>query len=36
VGAAARHHDRPLLTRDARAKPTYGAIGVSLATIAEG
>jgi predicted nucleic acid-binding protein len=36
VGAAARHHARPLLTRDARASPTYGAIGVSLATTPDG
>ena len=36
VGAAARQHSRPLLTRDDRARPTYGAIGVSLATTAEG
>lgn len=35
VGAAASHHALPLLTRDARARPTYGAIGVSLATTAE-
>ncbi|TVR88379.1 MAG: type II toxin-antitoxin system VapC family toxin [Trueperaceae bacterium] len=30
VGAAARHHGQPLLTRDARAWPTYGALGVTL------
>jgi predicted nucleic acid-binding protein len=30
VGAAARYHDRPLLTRDDRARPTYGALGVRL------
>jgi toxin FitB len=30
VGAAARHHGQPLLTRDARARPTYGAMGVTL------
>jgi toxin FitB len=36
VGAAARHHARPLLTRDARARPTYVAIGVSLATTPDG
>lgn len=36
VGAAARHHARPLLIGDARARPAYGAIGVSLATTAEG
>ncbi len=31
VGAAARHHGQPLLTRDTRAWPTYGAMGVTLA-----
>ena len=30
VGAAARHHDRPLLTSDARAARTYGALGVRV------
>ena len=36
VGAAARHHGQPLLTRDDRARPTYGALGVTLtATAAE-
>jgi toxin FitB len=30
VGAAARHHGTPLLTRDARARPTYTAMGVTL------
>jgi toxin FitB len=30
VCAAARHHDHPLLTRDARARPTYDAMGVRL------
>ena len=30
VAAAARHHDRPLLTRDTRARPTYAAMGVRL------
>jgi toxin FitB len=34
VGAAARHHDRALLTRDDRARPTYGALGVRLAATA--
>jgi len=33
VGAAARHHGRPLLTRDTRAWPTYGAMGVTLAGV---
>jgi len=31
VGAAARHHGQPLLTRDTRAGPTFGAMGVTLA-----
>lgn len=31
VGAAARHHGLPLLTRDARAWSTYSALGVTLA-----
>jgi len=31
VCAAARHHDHPLLTRDARARPIHGAMGVKLA-----
>ena len=31
VGAAARHRGQPLLTRDARAWPTYAALGVALA-----
>ena len=36
VGAAARHHGQALLTRDDRARPTYGALGVTLtATAAE-
>ena len=36
VGAAAKHHGQPLLTRDARAWPTYGALGVTLtAAVAE-
>jgi toxin FitB len=30
VCAAAKHHDHPLLTRDTRARPTYGAMGVRL------
>lgn len=30
VGAAARHHDRRLLTRDGRARPTYAAMRVAL------
>jgi toxin FitB len=32
VGAAAKQHDQPLLTRDERAWPTYGALGVALTT----
>jgi toxin FitB len=32
VGAAAKHHDQPLLTRDTRAWTTYGALGVTLTT----
>lgn len=31
VGAAARHHRHPLLTRDLRAHPTYVAMGVEIA-----
>jgi toxin FitB len=31
VAAAARHHDHPLLSRDRRALPTYGAMGIALA-----
>jgi len=34
VGAAARHHGQPLLTRDARAWPTYAALGVTLVAAA--
>jgi len=34
VGAAARHHGQPLLTRDALAWPTYSALGVTLTTAA--
>lgn len=34
VGAAARHHGQPLLTRDTRAWPTFGAMGVTLAAAA--
>lgn len=34
VGAAARHHGRPLLTRDDRARPTYAALRVTLAATA--
>lgn len=34
VGAPARHHDQQLLMRDAQARPTYGALGVKLATAA--
>jgi predicted nucleic acid-binding protein len=30
VGAAARHHDRPLLTSDRRAARTYDALGVRV------
>jgi toxin FitB len=30
VSAAARYHDAPLLTRDTRARPIYGAMGVRL------
>jgi predicted nucleic acid-binding protein len=30
VGAAARHHRVPLLSRDGRARPTYEALGVEL------
>lgn len=30
VGAAARHHDRPLLTSDRRASRTYDALGVRV------
>jgi predicted nucleic acid-binding protein len=30
VGAAARHHDRPLLTSDRRALRTYDALGVRV------
>ena len=33
VGAAARRHRRPLLTRDLRARPTYDALGVEIETI---
>jgi len=36
VAAAARHHDRPLLTLDARPAATYAALGVSLETPSEG
>ena len=34
VGAAARHHDRPLLTSDRRALRTYDALGVRVRFIA--
>ena len=34
VGAAARHHGQPLLTRDALAWPTYSALGVTLTAAA--
>jgi predicted nucleic acid-binding protein len=34
VGAAARHHQRPLLSGDARARPTYEALGVQIELIA--
>lgn len=30
VGAAAREHELPLLSRDARARPTYEALGVRI------
>lgn len=30
VGAAARHHGRPLVTGDARARPLYEALGVEI------
>jgi hypothetical protein len=33
VGAAARQHDAPLLSRDMRARPTYGALGVNVRVI---
>jgi toxin FitB len=33
VGAAARHRGAPLLTRDSRARTTYGALGVALEPI---
>jgi predicted nucleic acid-binding protein len=33
VGAAARHHRRPLLSADARARQTYEALGVELELI---
>ncbi len=33
VGAAARHHDRPLLTSDRRALRTYDALGVRVRLI---
>ena len=34
VALAAIHHDRPLATRDARARPTYDALGVRVITVA--
>lgn len=33
VGAAARHHDRPLVSGDARARPIYEALGVVVEVI---
>jgi predicted nucleic acid-binding protein len=33
VGAAARQHGRPLASRDARARPTYEALGVKTEVI---
>lgn len=36
VALAAHHHDLVLATRDARARPTYEAVGVPVAVIAGG
>jgi predicted nucleic acid-binding protein len=33
VAAAARHHDRPLISGDARARQTYEALGVTVEVI---
>lgn len=35
VGATARHHDLPLVSSDARARPTYRALGVRLELISD-